>query len=452
MNHHTTSLQIPRIVIAGVHSDCGKTTVTRGLMAALVRRGMIVQPFKVGPDFIDPSHHSGICGRKSRNLDPIMMGEKQVRETFITACAGADIAVIEGVMGMFDGLEGTHKGSSAHVARLLDAPVILVIPVKGMSGSVHAITEGFRKYDPNVHMAGVILNMVGSSRHKEMLQTGKTIEQFGFVPVSESLKISSRHLGLYMAGESAVPHDLAELMEENCDIDSLIAVAHDAPSLIPVQSTTPQQEDGIRIAVAYDEAFCFYYQDNLDRLKNAGAELTFFSPITEALPPVDLLYLGGGYPELHADSLGSSPACRQIRTAVEDGMPVLGECGGLMYLGRGLSGGDENGKEVRWVDILPAEAWMERRFQALGYTQGVAQGGPSLAPAGTPIQGHEFHYSRIEPEPDARYAIRLSRGKGICEGKDGIYVENCMGCYTHAYFSEEMAGRLVDAGHRFQHR
>lgn len=442
-------IEIPRIVIAGIHSNCGKTTVARGLMAALVRRGMVVQPFKIGPDFIDPSHHTQICGRVSRNLDTIMMGIDEVTQTFQTACNGADIAVIEGVMGMFDGVDGTTEGSSAEVSKIINAPVILVIPVGGMSGSVHAIIEGFRGYDPAVNLAGVILNKVGSSRHVEMLKVGHTIEQLGFIPKSDLLQINSRHLGLFMAEENDIPQDLARIMEEHCDIPGLIRIARQAPPITCFSSYPNHTQNRVRIAVAHDPAFCFYYQDNLDKLRQSGGELIFFSPITDSLPSADLLYLGGGYPELHARSLESGVAREEIRKAGDDGMPIYGECGGLMFLGKGFSGENSELEGGRWVDILPAEAMMEKRFQALGYTKGSSEGGISLVPAGTEIRGHEFHYSRIEPDRDARYAISLNQGKGISEGRDGMYVNNCMGSYTHAYFSSQFAQHLIAAASEY---
>lgn len=446
MNSYDDSepIHIPRIVIAGIHSNCGKTTVARGLMAALVGRGLIVQPFKIGPDFIDPSHHTQICGRVSRNLDPVMMGTTEVKQTFVRACKGADIAIIEGVMGMFDGVDGSCEGSSAQVSKIINAPVILVIPVGGMSGSVHAIAEGFKKYDPSVNFAGVVLNKVGSSRHVDMLKVGRTIDQLGFIPKTDHLQISSRHLGLFMGEENDIPDVLARIMEESCDIPGLIRIARLAPPIMGINSSPIQNPKQVRIAVAHDPAFCFYYQDNLDTLRNSGAELIFFSPITDTYPSADLLYLGGGYPELHASSLETGPARMEIQKAGEDGMPIYGECGGLMYLGRGLSG-DSEIAGARWVDLLPAEAYMEKRFQALDYTTGVSTGGPSTAPEGAKINGHEFHYSRMEPDRDARYAISLYRGIGISGGKDGMYVNNCMGSYTHAYFSSRFAAELIAA-------
>ncbi|HWQ64962.1 MAG TPA: cobyrinate a,c-diamide synthase [Methanospirillum sp.] len=440
--NNSGKISIPRIIVAGIHSDCGKTTVSRGLMAALVKRGLVVQPFKVGPDFIDPSHHTQICGRISRNLDPIMMGEQTIRDTFINASKGADIAVIEGVMGMFDGLDGSSEGSTAHVARLLKAPVILVIPVKGMSGSVHAIAEGFSRHDPDVSISGMILNMVGSPRHKAILQARNSVDQIGHIPVMKDLEIGSRHLGLVMGEETHVPTALANILEEHADVPRLITIARSAPPLLETNMDIRNEPEKVRIAVARDPAFCFYYQDNLERLVKHGAELTFFSPMVDNLPSADMIYLGGGYPELHASVLESGPARDQIRTATQDGVPIYAECGGLMYLGKGLN--SDTGS-VRWAGILPVEACMEKRFQALGYTTGHSIGGPSVAPAGTEIRGHEFHYSRLDPDRDARYAINLSRGSGISNGHDGIFVENCMGSYTHAYFSDNMTKALISA-------
>lgn len=444
------NLKIPRIVIAGIHSNCGKTTVARGLMAALIRRGMRVQPFKVGPDFIDPSHHTRLCGRVSRNLDPIMMGENGVQETFIRACTGADIAVIEGVMGMYDGIDGTGEGSTAHVAKLLDAPVVLVIPVKGMSGSVHAIAGGFKNYNPDIRLEGVILNMVGSQRHKSLLQTGKQIDQLGFIPVAEDLRVSSRHLGLVMADETEIPNRLAEVIEDNCDVSELIARAQTAPEIPLIKQAEERQENMVRVAVARDPAFCFYYQDNLDRLRSIGADLTFFSPMTDPLPDADLLYLGGGYPELYGNDLESGQAREQIRIAGERGMPIYAECGGLMYLGRGFSDESAKGSSARWVGLLPADTFMEKRFQALGYTIGQSTGETIVAPRGTEIRGHEFHYSRLDPDRDAMYAIQLSRGTGIVDGKDGMYVNNSMGSYTHAYFNPQYAKALINAARTYK--
>ncbi|MCA1916776.1 cobyrinate a,c-diamide synthase [Methanospirillum hungatei] len=430
---------IPRIVIAGIQSGCGKTTITRGLMAALKKRGLVVQPYKIGPDFIDPSHHTRICGRVSRNLDVVMAGEDGVVESFYSGCAGADIAVIEGVMGMYDGLDSTF-GSTAHIAKILKAPLLLVIPVHGMAHSVHAIASGFQNYEPDSPLAGVILNKVGSPRHAELLKAGAKIPQFGFVPKDPSFHTKSRHLGLVMGDETTTEEPVSNI-EDSCNIPEIIALASSAPPL----TTQAKEQDTpaclVRIGVARDPAFCFYYQHNLELLERSGANLTYFSPMQDHLPDVDALYLGGGYPELHADLLETGPAREEIRAACDDGLPVYGECGGLLYLTEGLAGE----RTYRWTGVLPAEAEMAQRFQALGYSEGEMTGGTSLTPEGIEIRGHEFHYSFVTPDRDAQYAIRLTRGKGIQNGRDGMYVHETVGCYTHGWFSKRFSDTIIQA-------
>lgn len=437
-------ISIPRIVIAGTHSGCGKTTIASGIMAALTARGMKVQPFKVGPDFIDPSHHTRICKRPSRNLDPFMMGEDGCLETFARATAGADIAVIEGVMGMFDGIDGTDTCSTAHVARILKSPVILVCDVRGMSRSVHAIMQGFFAFDPSIHVAGVILNRIGSPRHRAMIESAGTIRSFGWIPRSESIGIASRHLGLVMGNESDSLMTAGAVIDEYCNPDGIIAVAAAAPPLILPSHEPVSQETKVRIGVALDNAFCFYYRDNLDHLRDAGAELVFFSPLVDHLPEVDALYLGGGYPELHLPALESSPCTRELKIAVEKGLPVLAECGGLMYLAREISAE----KTYRMAGLLPADAEMTKKIQALGYVKGSIVADASILPKGTNVAGHEFHYSRLLPDPDVRFAMLLERGRGIDAGNDGLMAGTALGMYTHAYFSKSQATDIVNVAGR----
>lgn len=434
--------QIPRIIIAGTHSGCGKTTLASGLMTALTARGLAVQPFKVGPDFIDPTHHSAICGRTSRNLDPYMMGEAGVRETFVRASAGADIAVVEGAMGLFDGLEGTDTASTAHVAKILDAPVILVVDAGGASRSVHAMAQGYAGFDPAVRVAGIILNRIGSPRHLAMIEETKSLPIYGGIPRRRDLAVESRHLGLAMAAETEAMARFGAVVEETCDLSGILDLARSAPPL-PVPPDVPTRPDaGVRIGVANDAAFCFYYRDNLDRLVRAGADLVFFSPLTDRLPDVDALYLGGGYPELHAGALAASRCREDVRRAVGDGMPVYAECGGLIYLTERLTT-DEG--DFPMAGVLPASAAMTKRIQGLGYVEGrVVGGAPVLAP-GSSFRGHEFHYSRLDCAPDARFAVELLRGRGIDNGRDGLSVQNAVGQYTHAYFPEGFAERLVRA-------
>jgi len=432
---------IPRIVIAGTHSGCGKTTIASGIMAALTARGMNVQPFKVGPDFIDPSHHTRICKRPSRNLDPFMMGEDGCLETFARATAGADIAVIEGVMGMYDGIEGTDSCSTAHVARILKAPVILVCDVKGMSRSVHAIIKGFQTFDPSILFAGAILNRIGSPRHREMIESAGKVRSFGWIPRSEGIGLASRHLGLVMAHESDSLDTSGRVIEEHGDVDGIIAAATSAPPLTIPLPQIIAKNPMVAIGVALDNAFCFYYRDNLDHLRDAGAELVFFSPLVDHLPQVDAIYLGGGYPELHLPALESSPCTRELKAAVDKGLPVLAECGGLMYLAREIRAE----KTYRMTGLLPADAEMTKKIQALGYVKGSIVAKGSILPKGTGITGHEFHYSRLLPDHDVRFAMRLERGRGIENGNDGLMAGTAQGMYTHAYFSKSLAAGIVKA-------
>jgi len=430
---------IPRIVIAGTHSGCGKTTVATGLMAALVARGLRVQPFKVGPDFIDPSHHTRICSRTSRNLDAFMMGEDGVRDTFLQACAGADIAVIEGVMGMYDGIDGTACASTAHIAKLLDAPVILVVDARGMSRSAQALINGFRAYDPDIRIAGVIFNRIGSERHRQMIGNSHMVPSFGWIPRHDDLAITSRHLGLKMAHETAVTEEFGNIIAQHCDLDAVISAAQDAPIIDATQAKVMKRKVRATIGVAWDAAFCFYYQDNFDRLRSAGAELVFFSPLSDRLPDIVGIYLGGGYPELHLEGLETSACNADIRQAIDGGMPVYGECGGLMYLTKEVT----TDRSYRLCGVLPAITEMTEKVQALGYVQGQSNARSSYLPSNLPMVGHEFHYSRVVPYHDARYAFRLSRGKGIENGQDGLILNNAIGTYTHAYFSERFATAFV---------
>ena len=439
---------IPRIMIAGTHSGCGKTTIASGIMAALTARGYKVQPFKVGPDFIDPSHHTRICGRPSRNLDPFMMKEEGCIDTFFRSTRGADIAVIEGVMGIYDGIDGSDFASTAHVARILDTPVILVVDVKGMSRSVLALIKGYQDFDTTISFAGVILNRVGSPRHRRMIEGSLSLPSLGWIPKREDIAVESRHLGLRMANETGLMGEFGKVIEEFCDLDAIIAISDNSPGLIPQEKIVlPGKKKRIRatIGVALDDAFCFYYQDNLDHLRACGAEIVFFSPLTDPLPDVNALYIGGGYPELHLPELESSACTGEIKSAVDAGMPAYGECGGLLYLTREI----RSDRAYRLCGVLPAESEMTSHVQALGYVQGDSIGGLSFLPLIQSITGHEFHYSRVIPDRDAPFAFRLKRGEGIDSGKDGLTSVNALGTYTHAYFTETFTRAFIEAAAQF---
>jgi cobyrinic acid a,c-diamide synthase len=442
---------VPRIVIAGTHSGCGKTTIASGLMAALVARGLDVQPFKSGPDFIDPSHHTLICGRTSRNLDPCMMGEAGILRTFADATAGADIAIVEGAMGMYDGTGGTDIASAAHVARILKAPVILVVDAHAVSRSIHAVIRGFRDFDPRIQLCGVIYNRIGSDRHRAMIAREQVVPALGWVPHQQECEVKSRHLGLVMAHESRAMKDFGRVIQESCDLEKILAVAETARPLVvpynPSQGSHSTHPTAV-IGVAHDNAFCFYYQDNLDRLSRAGADIRYFSPLDNAQPDMDAVYIGGGYPELHAPELERSGFRKYLRDKVMEGMPVYGECGGLMYLCKSL----ETDKTYTMLDVLPARSVMTKKLQALGYVKGRFAGGSDLWTGSIAVRGHEFHYSRVECAPESRFAIRLMQGAGIVNGNDGLTEHSTIGAYTHAYFTDAFCRHFVAAAKSFSRR
>lgn len=438
---------IPRFVIAGTESGCGKTSLASGLMSALKERGLVVQPFKTGPDFIDPTHHTRICGRISRNLDPFMMGEGGVLQIFTTASAGADIAVVEGAMGLFDGINGSDFSSTAHVARILNAPVVLVVSAAASARSVHAVVRGFRDFDPRVRIAGVIFNRIATIKHRDMIAAEEFVPALGYIPRQEGPGVQSRHLGLVMAHESDGMQSFGRVVRESCDLDAILAVAGSAPPLAaPAFVMAKKAENRAVIGVARDNAFCFYYQDNLDRLSRAGADLRFFSPMDDHLPEMDALFLGGGYPELYADRLEASPCRYAICRLADRGMPVYGECGGLMYLGRSIT----TDREYRMTGILPACTKMTSRIQALGYVKGTFSGPDGFWAGGSSVRGHEFHFSRTECDPDARFVLRLGHGTGIRDGNDGLIEQNTVGTYTHACFSDTFCEQFVAAAEAFR--
>jgi len=431
---------IPAVLIAGTHSGVGKTTITLGLMAALRARGLVVQPFKVGPDFIDPSHHTAICGRPSHSLDPFMMGLDGVRRCFFSALAGADVAVVEGAMGLYDGMDATEVGSSAQVAKALDIPVLLVINAHGMSRSAAAMESGFVSYDPEVRIAGTLLNRVGSERHVAMLKRVLQRPVYGALPRNNDLEMKSRHLGLVMSFEK--DHDmkaLASFMEENAAIDDILKLRC-APCQAEQEGASGERS--VRIGIAQDEAFCFYYHENLRELERNGAELVFFSPLRDDLPAVDGLYIGGGYPELHAANLEAAPAREQIKKASQEGMPIYGECGGLMYLGDGIQ--SDLGYH-KMVGALPGSTIMTKKLQALGYVEAEVVGSNPVVEIGKIVRGHEFHYSRFDCDRDAIFAYRLRRGKGIFNCRDGLVEHNTLGGYLHTHFYSYAIGQFIQS-------
>ena len=452
-------MQRPRVVIAGTHSGAGKTTVTLALMAALKAKGRLVQPFKVGPDFIDPGHHQAVTGRPSRNLDGWMLGEAVNRSIFSRASADADLSIIEGMMGLFDGSSPLHeKGSTAELAKQLNAPVLLVIDGSAMARSAAAMASGYARFDPGLSVQAVLFNRVQSEGHFRLLRDAVEAETdlmvVGYVRPDASVTIPDRHLGLRTAieqGQTDLYDRLARSAAETVDLDRVEALARSAGDFV-VDFTAPVtggQLSQVRIGVAYDAAFCFYYQDNLDLLEAAGAEIVRFSPLYDAeLPEVDLLYFGGGYPELHGDALAGNVAMRTaVRQYAEREGAIYAECGGLMYLTQAIR--DCDGLRHEMVGVFPAEAVMRKAGLTLGYRTAAVTQPCLLGQPGTSLRGHEFHYSMLEPKDTLHYACTLSDAEGRSIGQDGLMVGNTIALYSHLHFGSrpEAVSTLVTAAH-----
>jgi len=448
------SVPLPRLVVGAPRSGEGKTTVALGLMAALRRRGCRVQGFKVGPDYLDTGYQRYAAGRDGRNLDLFLMGERAVQAAVAGAGADADVAVIEGVMGLFDGhQDGVTPSSSAAVASLLGAPVVLVVDASRMAASVGALALGFAAYDPEVRVAGVILNRWNPRRSRDAVEAALLragVEVLGYVPSAEHLELPSRHLGLVVADELGVEVEaamerLAEHVERHVDVDRVLALAAEAPALPPAEAPgRPAAPDAgsatalrdpsrlgaaPRIAVAWDAAFAFYYADNLAALRAHGAELVRFSPLTAVeLPACDGVYFGGGYPELHARELSENGVLRRrLADAIAGGLPVYAECGGLLYLCRSLT--DLDGRDWPLVGAVPGRAAMHGRLRAMGYREARLAGDSLLGSAGTAVRGHEFRYSSCALENERQPAY-------IHEGApEGYAAGDLFASYIHLHFA-----------------
>ncbi len=451
-------------VIAGTSSGCGKTTVSLGITAALTARGFCVQPFKVGPDFIDPGHHAMVAGRSSVNLDGWMMDREYNRQVFFRHAAGAGVAVVEGVMGLYDGFSAvSDSGSTAQIAKWLGLPVVLVIDASAMARSAAAVALGFIGFDPGLSFAGVILNNVAGKGHARILQ--EAFENVAGVPVlgclerCKEVSIPSRHLGLVtaldMPADSPVKKSLAKWVEGSVDMERLLSRARirEIPGIAPGAARSsrgfPAGRKKVRIGVAKDEAFCFYYLENFRLLEEAGAELIFFSPLHDkGLPPgIKGMIIGGGYPELHCSRLASNTSMlREIRAAAAAQMPVYAECGGFMYLMEGIK--DLQGRYYGMAGLFPFCCRMEPRLRSLGYREVVTRGESVLGPEGTVIRGHEFHYSTICEKPDSSTTTiyRISDRKGQINRVEGFTAGLVLGSYIHLHWGSapEVAGYFVE--------
>jgi cobyrinic acid a,c-diamide synthase len=445
------------LVVAAAHSGAGKTTLTLALMAAFRRRGLVVQPFKVGPDFIDPGHHFQAAGRRSHNLDGWMMSEPENRAVFGRWSAGADLVVVEGVMGLYDGRDGrAEAGSTAQMAKWLNL-LLLCVDARSMARSLAAVALGFVRFDPEVTWAGLAANRVGSPRHTsylaEAMESVPEIQLLGGLARDELLTVPERHLGLVTAEDHpldrAALDRLADWVEAGLDLDRLLAILPDARATAP-EAAEPPPGPPVRIGVPRDQAFCFYYEENLRRLAAAGAEPVFFSPLAGDRLPPDLsgLYIGGGYPELFARRLAEHrDLMDDVRRLAENDRPIYGECGGLMYLSQSLT--DLDGRTWPMTGLLPLKVRMIDRLRSLGYREATLTRDSLWGRAGDVCRGHEFHYSNLETDggADNVYAVRDRFGRSDA---GGYQHRRTLASYLHLHFGSnpDAARCIADACRR----
>jgi cobyrinic acid a,c-diamide synthase len=451
----TPGHSIPRLVIAGTASGVGKTTVTAGIIAALRQRGLVVQSFKCGPDYIDPSYHALASGRACRNLDAWMLSEGQLKEGFARACAGADLAVVEGVMGVFDGADwGSDQGSTAHIARILQAPVVLVVDISGAARSAALAVAGAQRLDPTLRLCGVILNQAGSRHHADgcaqAIESQTGVQTLGWLSRDVNLEVPERHLGLTRSSEAAnvegLIANLGRAVAERFNLDAVLAQARDeaAPSsrTAAVAVRPSATSDGPLLAVARDEAFCFYYPENLELLEEQGMRLEFFSPVRGEAPSPEAagVYFGGGYPELHGRALSENgrlwAAVRDLRAR---DAPIYAECGGFMVLTEGLK--DTAGKLWPMAGLIPGQTEMSERLAALGYRWAQALQPNLLCDVGSVLRAHEFHYSHWQCDSNVTtgrpaWHVRGTRSQ-TPESSVGFVQGNLLASYLHVHFGQD---------------
>ncbi len=428
-----------RIILAGTGSAVGKTTISSGIMKALAKK-YDVQPYKVGPDYIDPSYHALATKNTSRNLDSFFMSPGQIRDSFNKSMKNHEIAIIEGVRGLYEGIDSVNDiGSTASVAKALKAPVILIINSRSLVKSAAAIVLGFQNLDPEVNVAGVILNKVKNQAHYE--KTKKSIEEFTNVEVLGGIKrdnkieVEQRHLGLVPAVErenSLRYIDIwAKTIEESIDLERLVQIAKEAPKLNEKTEAiySIKNKEKVKIGIAFDEVFNFYYKENIESLEANNAKIEYFSPLKdENIPDVDALYIGGGYPELFSKELSQNKRIlNQIKQFHNEERPIFAECGGLMYLMKSIH-------EDAQVNIYPYQAILTDWVQALKYTIAEVQEDNIISKKGETFQGHEFHYSKVViPELKNKLAFKITRGKGSYENQDGFMEKNTLANYVHTH-------------------
>jgi cobyrinic acid a,c-diamide synthase len=446
---------IPRIVIAGTHSGVGKTTIVTGLLAALRGQGLCAQSYKVGPDYIDPGYHQLASGQPAHNLDTWLLPPEKMKSVFAKTSAGKDIVVIEGVMGLYD---GGRQGisSTAAVAKMLKAPVVLVIDARSMGESAAAVVLGYKTYDPEVEIAGVIINRLGSETHRQMVV--EAVERLG-IPVigalqrNTALTMPERHLGLMPVTENEARDTVTAMGRQiaaDVAVDRILSIARQA-DVLPVMEPAgsgEQQFVPVKIGIARDEVFSFYYPESLNALADAGAELIFFSPLHEQeLPDVDGLIFGGGFPEMFIRQLYQNAAMRQaVYRACSAGMPVYAECGGLMYLSRQIV--NFEGKTLDMAGVVPAVCTMQSKLETVGYVEVEALSDNVLCAAGDKLRGHEFHFSSMIPEERDTFpwAFEFTKVRNGQRYSGGFSWRNVVASYLHMHFAgnEKAAARFVD--------
>lgn len=435
----------PRILLAGTNSRVGKTTLTIGLIAALKKRGLIVQPFKAGPDYIDPSYHTYVSGKSCRNLDSWMLSKNALLELFQRQAGHCDISVVEGVMGLYDGVAAKEEGSSAHLAKILKAPVILLLDARSMSRSAAAVVLGYKEFDGDLDLRGVILNNIGSPAHyhsvKYSIEKNTGLAVLGFLPKDKNLNLPQRHLGLVPTQEEkplkAFLKNVTRLVEDNIDLNRVIAIARDSARLpdskrrLFFKNPSPAK---VSIALAKDAAFNFYYQDNLDILAHHGARLIKFSPLKDkAIPPgVNGIYIGGGFPELFALRLSKNIVLRNdILKRAREGMPVYAECGGLIYLMKNIRIARNKNFAMTGVFDLPVK--MGNKLSALGYVNIEVVRNNILSEKNTKVKAHLFHWSYLgRPPGKINFAYRAKKNGKVID--DGFLKWNVLASYAHLHF------------------
>lgn len=434
-------MKIPRVIISATSSGSGKTLITSALIRILSKKGLKVQPFKTGPDYIDPMYLSLAANRPCRNLDSWIMDVNTVKRAFLLGCRDADVAIIEGVRGLYEGESPIDDvGSTAHIAKILSSPIILVIDCKGLNRSAAAHILGFKLMDSELNIAGVILNNIRDELHEEKVR--RAIQHYIDVPIigvlyrMQELQIEMRHLGLIIPrGEkfNNIIERAAEELNRSIDFDKLMEILNNCPEITSEEIINRSFENSIKIALFMDAPFSFYYHENLNLLKEAGAQICFIDSIIDKKIEGDIagVIIGGGYPELFANELEKNYSLRQsLKSKIEDEMPVLGESGGLIYLCKSIH---YKNKSYKMVGIFDGEVYFANSPVALGYVELKAIKDNPILEAGFRIRGHEFHYSYIEGL-NSDFAFEVLRGKGINHKLDGAMVYNTIGMYTHLHY------------------